>query len=52
MFRKQLVWTTIFGLAISIFLTLIVVPAIYLIVFRIKSWVTGMKDRHFSPATA
>ena len=52
LFWKPLAWTIIFGLAFATFLTLIVVPAMYLIVFRIKSWVTGLKEKHLKKLTA
>lgn len=52
MFWKPLAWTIIFGLAFATFLTLIVVPAMYLIVFRLKSWITGLKEKHFKTTTA
>ncbi len=52
MFWKPLAWTIIFGLAFATFLTLIVVPAMYLIVFRLKTWITDLREKHFSPATA
>jgi multidrug efflux pump len=52
MFWKPLAWTIIFGLAFATFLTLVVVPAMYLIVFRLKTWITGIREKHFATATA
>jgi multidrug efflux pump len=52
LFWKPLAWTIIFGLAFATFLTLIVVPAMYLIVFKIKSWVAQLTEKHFKTITA
>ncbi len=52
MFWKSLAWTIIFGLAFATFLTLVVIPAMYLIVFWLKTWITDMREKHFSAATA
>ncbi len=39
MFFGPLSWTVIFGLSFATFLTLVVVPATYLLIFKMKRWV-------------
>jgi multidrug efflux pump len=41
MFFGPLSWTVIFGLTFATFLTLVVVPVTYLLIFRMKRWVFG-----------
>ncbi len=40
-FWGPLAWTVIFGLIVATFLTLIIVPVLFTIVYRIKFWVFG-----------
>jgi len=51
MFWKPLAWTIIFGLAFATFLTLVVVPAMYLIVARMKNWIAGIRVKYFGTLT-
>ena len=51
MFWKPLAWTIIFGLAFANFLTLVVIPAMYLIVARVKTWITGLRVKNLAPQT-
>ena len=46
-FWGPLAWTVIFGLIVATFLTLIIVPVLFTIVYRIKFWVFSKKE----PAT-
>lgn len=39
MFFGPLSWTVIFGLSFATFLTLVVVPVTYLLIFRLKRWI-------------
>ena len=39
MFFGPLSWTVIFGLTFATFLTLVVVPVTYLLIFRLKRWI-------------
>jgi multidrug efflux pump subunit AcrB len=43
-FWGPLAWTIIFGLTFSTFLTLVIVPAMYLIIDRLKQRVTKPKE--------
>ena len=42
-FWGPLAWTVIFGLIVATFLTLIIVPVLFTIVYRIKFWLWGSK---------
>ncbi|MBX2965928.1 MAG: efflux RND transporter permease subunit [Cyclobacteriaceae bacterium] len=48
-FWGPLSWTMIFGLIFGTVLTLILVPVLYLLVSRLKAWVSGLRS---NPATA
>ena len=43
-FWGPLAWTVIFGLIVATFLTLIIVPVLFTIVYRIKFWIWGRKE--------
>jgi multidrug efflux pump len=43
-FWGPMAWTVIFGLAFSTFLTLIVVPSMYLIADKFRNWMSGKKS--------
>lgn len=43
-FWGPMAWTVIFGLAFSTFLTLVVVPVMYLITDKIRNWMSGRKS--------
>ncbi|MEQ9119085.1 efflux RND transporter permease subunit [Fulvivirga sp.] len=42
-FWGPLAWTVIFGLIVATFLTLIIVPVLFTIVYRMKFWIWGRK---------
>ena len=42
-FWGPLAWTVIFGLIVATFLTLIIVPVLFTIVYRMKFWIFGKK---------
>jgi len=42
-FWGPLAWTVIFGLIVATFLTLIIVPVLFTIVYRMKFWIFGRK---------
>ncbi len=42
-FWGPLAWTVIFGLIVATFLTLIIVPVLFTIIYRIKFWIWGTK---------
>ena len=42
-FWGPLAWTVIFGLIVATFLTLIIVPVLFTIVYRMKFWFHGRK---------
>ena len=44
-FWGPLAWTVIFGLIMATFLTLIIVPVLFTIVYRMKFWAFGRKKR-------
>ncbi|MBG50174.1 MAG: copper transporter [Pseudozobellia sp.] len=44
-FWGPLAWTVIFGLLVATFLTLIIVPVLFNIVYRIKIWVRGTNKK-------
>lgn len=49
-FWGPLAWTVIFGLIVATFLTLIIVPVLFTIVYRIKFWLWGSKKEVKAPA--
>ncbi len=49
-FWGPLAWTVIFGLIVATFLTLIIVPVLFTIVYRIKFWLWGGKKEVKAPA--
>lgn len=44
-FWGPLAWTVIFGLIVATFLTLIIVPVLFNITYRLKIWVKGLKKQ-------
>jgi len=42
-FWGPLAWTVIFGLIVATFLTLIIVPVLFTIIYRLKFWIFGKK---------
>ncbi len=52
-FWGPLAWTVIFGLIVATFLTLIIVPVLFTIVYRLKFWIWGKKvSKNAQPAIA
>ncbi len=44
-FWGPLAWTVIFGLLVATFLTLIIVPVLFNIVYRMKVWIRGKRNK-------
>ena len=44
-FWGPLAWTVIFGLIVATFLTLIIVPVLFNIVYRMKIWMRGLREK-------
>jgi multidrug efflux pump subunit AcrB len=44
-FWAPMAWTMIYGLSFATFLTLIVVPAMCLLAFRLKDWISKVKEK-------
>ena len=49
-FWGPLAWTVIFGLIVATFLTLIIVPVLFTIVYRIKYWIFARPAKNSEPA--
>jgi multidrug efflux pump subunit AcrB len=48
-FWGPLAWTVIFGLLVATFLTLIIVPVLFFIVYRLKLRIRGFRDKPEEP---
>ncbi|GAB5401108.1 MAG: efflux RND transporter permease subunit [Aureisphaera sp.] len=44
-FWGPLAWAVIYGLIIATFLTLIIVPTLFFIIYRIKIWIRGLRSK-------